>query len=216
MKKARVKICGITSKYDLITVVDAGTDAVGFIVDVPSSPRNITLKSAEKLMKLVPIFVDTILVTVPENLDSLKKIYKQLQPDGVQIYGKKYQDAQIIRKYLPYTKLIKAIHLQPDNVDESSFKFSSFDAVLIDSYVEGKYGGTGKVNDWKLSKIIRNKLDPTPLILAGGLTPNNVEKAIHIVNPYAVDVSSGVEASPGIKDPKKVIEFVQNAKKVSF
>jgi len=146
----------------------------------------------------------------------LKKIYKQLQPDGVQIYGKKYQDAQIIRKYLPYTKLIKAIHLQPDNVDESSFKFSSFDAVLIDSYVEGKYGGTGKVNDWKLSKIIRNKLDPTPLILAGGLTPNNVEKAIHIVNPYAVDVSSGVEASPGIKDPKKVIEFVQNAKKVSF
>lgn len=217
MKTARVKICGITSEHDLMTAVDAGADAVGFIVDVPSSPRNLTLDAAEKLVKLVPVFVDSIAVTVPESLGSLKRIYEQLKPDGIQIHGERFPEAHAIREGIPHTRLIKAIHSEPSGVAESSLKASrSFDAVLLDSYVRGKYGGTGIVHDWELSRRIRDRLNPSLVILAGGLTPDNVEEAIRIVHPYAVDVSSGAESSPGVKDPRKVFEFVKNAKKVKF
>jgi phosphoribosylanthranilate isomerase len=92
----------------------------------------------------------------------------------------------------------------------------SFDAVLLDSFVNGKYGGTGRVHDWKLSRNIRDRLNPIPLILAGGLTPFNVTEAVKIVHPYAVDVSTGVESSPGVKDSRKMFEFINNAKKVKF
>lgn len=217
MKTARVKICGITSEHDLMTAVDAGADAVGFVVDVPSSPRNLTLDVAEKLMRLVPVFVDSIAVTVPESLASLKRVYEQLKPEGIQIHGEKFPEAHVIREVIPHTRLIKAIRSEPSDVDKSSFKVSvSFDAVLLDSYVSGKYGGTGIVHDWELSRHIRDKINPTPLILVGGLTPDNVEDAIRIVHPYAVDVSSGVESSPGVKDPSKIFEFVKNAKRVRF
>lgn len=212
-----MKICGITSKHDLMTAIDAGADAVGFIVNVSSSPRNLALDVAEKLVKLVPVFVDSIAVTVPESLDSLKRIYEQLKPDGIQIHGEKFPDAHVIREGMPHTRLIKAIHSEPSDVAKSSLKASrTFDAVLLDSYVRGKYGGTGIVHDWELSRHIRDRLNPTLLILAGGLTPNNVQEAIRIVHPYAIDVSSGVESSPGVKDPRKVFEFVKNAKKVRF
>ncbi|MFB0504580.1 MAG: phosphoribosylanthranilate isomerase [Candidatus Bathyarchaeia archaeon] len=217
MKTARVKICGITSKHDLITAVDAGADAVGFVVDVPSSARNLTLDVAEKLVKLVPVFVNSIAVTVSESLGSLKRIYEQVKPDGMQIHGEKFPQAHVIREGIPHTHLIKAINPEPGDIVESSLEASrSFDAVLLDSYVRGKYGGTGIVHNWELSRHIRDRLDSTPLILAGGLTPDNVEEAIRIVHPYAVDVSSGVESCPGVKDSRKASEFVMNAKKVRF
>ena len=217
MKTARVKICGITSKHDLMTAVDAGADAVGFVVDVPSSPRNLTLDVAENLVKLVPVYVDSTAVTVPESLGSLKRIYEQLKPDGIQIHGEKLPEAHQVREAIPHTHLIKAIPSKPGDVAESSLKaWRSFDAVLLDSYVNEKYGGTGTVHNWELSRQMRDKLNPTLLILAGGLTPDNVEEAIRIVHPYAVDVSSGVESSPGVKHPRKVFEFIENAKKVKF
>ena len=89
-----------------------------------------------------------------------------------------------------------------------------FDAVLLDSFAKGRYGGTGVVHDWELSKLVKQVIHPKPLILAGGLNPENVADAVRVVQPYAVDVSSGVELQPGIKDNQKMVDFIKNAKDV--
>jgi phosphoribosylanthranilate isomerase len=107
---------------------------------------------------------------------------------------------------------VKSVHA----VDEAVKAANTFDAVLVDSFVAGRFGGTGKVHDWELSKRVRQKVHPKPLILAGGLNPENVQDAVRVVKPYAVDVSSGVESQPGIKDSKKVFEFIKNAKEVEI
>jgi len=208
VNKIRVKICGITREEDLAIVLDAGADAVGFVVGVPSSPRNILLEKAEKLIRLVPVFVKSVLVTVPASLDALLKTCEKLRPDVLQIHGENITDGFCLREELSNTPLIKAVNSFELSLEASK----SFDAVLFDSFVDGKYGGTGRVHDWKLSKCVKQVIHPKPLILAGGLKPENIRDAIRIVQPYAVDVSSGVEVEPGIKDREKVIEFIKNAK----
>jgi len=213
MRNVKVKICGITREEDLATAVAAGADAVGFVVNVSSSPRNLTLTEAENLMKQVPIFVDSVAVTVTNDVDLLAKICERLKPDALQIHGENLSEASVIREKIHDTRLIKAIQVKKDEVTEVAVEASnSFDAVLLDSFVHGKHGGTGVVHDWELSKRVKQIIQPKPLILAGGLTPENVKDAIRIVQPYAVDVSSGVEARPSVKDPQKVFEFVKNAK----
>lgn len=215
MRKVKVKICGITREEDLATAVAAGADAVGFVVDVTSSPRNLTLKEAESLMKQVPIFVDSVVVTVTNDIDLLAKICEKLKPDVLQVHGENLSEASIIREKIHDARLIKAIHAKKSNVTKAAVEASnSFDAILLDSFVYGKYGGTGVVHDWELSKRVKQIIQPKPLILAGGLKPENVKDAIRIVQPYAVDVSSGVEIRPSVKDPKKVFEFIKNAKEV--
>jgi phosphoribosylanthranilate isomerase len=99
----------------------------------------------------------------------------------------------------------------PESASDAS---KGFDAVLLDSFAKGMSGGTGLVHDWNLSERVKWAINPLPLILAGGLTPENVQKAIHSVKPYAVDVSTGVESHPGIKDPAKVLAFIRNVKEV--
>lgn len=217
MRKVKVKICGITREEDLAVAVTAGADAVGFIVGVNSSPRNLTLEKAEKLIKKVPIFVDSVVVTVTNNINSLTKIYEKLKPDILQIHGENLSKASIIREKIPDTPLIKALYMKTGNVIKDAIEASnSFDAILLDSFVPGKYGGTGMVHDLEMSKQVKQIIEPKPLILAGGLTPENVKDAIQIVQPYAVDVSTGVELRPGVKDPKKVFEFIKNAKEVDL
>ena len=98
MRKVRVKICGITREQDLAVAVAAGADAVGFIVGVPSSPRNLTLERAERLLKQVPVFVDSVVVTVPNSINSLVKIYGRLRPTTIQIHGEKPFETSVIRK----------------------------------------------------------------------------------------------------------------------
>jgi phosphoribosylanthranilate isomerase len=217
MRKVKVKICGITREEDLAVAVAAGADAVGFIVGVTSSPRNLTLKKAEKLIKKVPIFVDSVVVTVTNNINSLTKIYEKLRPDVLQIHGENLSEASIIREKIHDTPLIKALYMKTGNVIKDAKEASnSFDAILLDSFVSGKYGGTGVVHDLEMSKQVKQTIEPKPLILAGGLKPENVKDAIHIVQPYAVDVSTGVESRPGIKDSHKVFEFIKNAKEVDL
>lgn len=215
MRKVRVKICGITREEDLAIAVAAGADAVGFIVGVTSSPRNLTLKEAEKLIKQVPIFVDSVVVTVKNGINLLSKIYGKLRPDALQIHGENLSEASIIREKIHDARLIKAVYMKTSNVIKAAMEASSsFDAVLLDSFVYGKHGGTGIVHDWDLSKRVKQVIHPKPLILAGGLNPENVKDAIRAVQPYAVDVSTGVESRPRIKDSEKVLAFIQNAKEV--
>ncbi len=215
MRKVRVKICGITREEDIAVAVASGADAVGFVVGVPSSPRNISLKKAENLIKLVPIFVKSVLVRVPTSIDELLKTFEKLNPDSIQIHGENLPDSSALREKLPKTPLIRAIAANPINALEVASEASkSSDAILVDSSARGKHGGTGIIHDWNLSKLVKQAIQPKPLILAGGLNPENVKDAILKVKPYAVDVSTGVESRPGIKDPEKVLAFIENAKEV--
>ncbi|UCE15405.1 MAG: phosphoribosylanthranilate isomerase [Candidatus Bathyarchaeota archaeon] len=212
--RVKVKICGITSNEDLAMAVEAGADAVGFVVNVPSSSRSLTPEKAEKIMKHTPVFVKNVVVAVPKNLDELIEIYEKLKPDILQIHGHNLLDSDI-REKLTNTRLIRAIQAKSDSAVKDTVKtVNVFDAVLVDSYVSGRFGGTGMVHDWELSKRVKKMIHPKPLILAGGLNPENVGDAVRAVQPYAVDVSTGVELQPGIKDSDKIFAFIKNAKEV--
>ncbi|MBS7657355.1 phosphoribosylanthranilate isomerase [Candidatus Bathyarchaeota archaeon] len=213
MSRVRVKVCGITSFKDLNMVVESGADAVGFVVGVPQSPRNLSFDEAKRLIKATPVFVESVAVTVFTNLRSLKRIYEKLNPDIVQVHGLRFDEK--IREALPNTRLIGAVQAESESAFSAALKMSKkFDAVLVDSHVHGAYGGTGKTHDWNLSRQIRDIIQPKPLILAGGLSPGNVEEAIRVVKPYAVDVSSGIESRSGAKDRRRVLEFIKRAKEV--
>jgi phosphoribosylanthranilate isomerase len=216
MRRVRVKICGITSLDDLHVAVRAGADAVGFVIDVPQSPRNLTLKEAGELIRSTPVFVDTVAVTIKKSTSRLENICEVLNPDIVQVHGSNliYRE---IRETIPERRLICAVQVESDLRTEVVLEeMKMFDAILVDSYVPGKYGGTGTTHDWELSGRLRKSIHPKPLILAGGLTPENVEEAIRMVKPYAVDVSSGVESRPGFKDKNKVLKFFKSTKKVEI
>jgi phosphoribosylanthranilate isomerase len=214
MNAVRVKICGITRKEDLDAAAAAGADAVGFVVGVASSPRNLSLSEAERLIRQVPPFVKSVLVTVPRSIDDFET-YEKLNPDAIQIHGENLHAAASVRPRLPNTQLIGAVNANlADAFDVVSRASKLFDAVLLDSFASGQYGGTGIVHDWEFSKRVKQVIHPKPLILAGGLTPENVAEAVRTVQPYAVDVSSGVEQQPGIKSHQKMIEFIKNAKDV--
>jgi phosphoribosylanthranilate isomerase len=216
MRRVRVKICGITRKEDLDAAAAAGADAVGFVVGVASSPRNIALEKAEKLIRQVPPFVKSVLVTVPRGIDEFET-YEKLNSDAIQIHGENLHAAASIRLKIPNNLLIGAVNVNLANaLDVVSRTAKIFDAVLLDSFAHGHYGGTGIVHDWELSKRVKQAIYPKPLILAGGLNPENVAEAVRTVQPYAVDVSSGVERQLGIKDHQKIIEFIKNAKDVKI
>ena len=217
MRSVRVKICGLTREEDLAVALTAGADAVGFLVGVPASPRNLTLERAKILLSHVPIFVDSVVVTAPQNIEELAEICETLKPSAIQIHGKKRFVDSEIRERIRYTRLIKTIYVKADSLNDASLRDSkSFDAILLDSFTKDQYGGTGKVHDWTLSMQIKDAVAPVPVILAGGLKPENVKEAILTVKPYAVDVASGVEASPGVKDHGKVRAFVENAKQIKL
>ncbi len=215
MRIVKVKICGITREDDLQTAVALGADALGFIVGVPSSPRNLSLTQAETLINQVPLFVTSVLVMVPQNVDAMLQTCTHLRLGAIQLHGDNLRDPGRLRTTLPNVSLIRALTTQsvtlPEGVSDAS---KGFDAVLLDSYAKGMSGGTGLVHDWNVSKRVKRSIHPTPLILAGGLTPENVQEAINTVQPYAVDVSTGVESHPGIKDPAKVLAFIRSVKEV--
>jgi phosphoribosylanthranilate isomerase len=217
LRSVRAKICGLTREEDLAVAVAAGADAVGFLVGVPLSPRNLTLERAETLLGQVPVFVDSVVVTAPKSIEWLIEVCERLKPSAIQIHGKEQLDSSKIRERIKHSRLIKTMYVTEDALNESVIDdLKTFDAVLLDSFIRGQYGGTGKVHDWTLSRQIKEAVDPVSVILAGGLNPENVKEAIMAVEPYAVDVASGVEANPGIKDQGKVRAFLENAKQIKL
>lgn len=217
MRSVRVKICGITREEDLAAAVAAGADAVGFLVGVPSSPRNLTLERAETLLGQVPVFVASVVVTAPQNINGLAEICERLKPTAIQIHGKKNFEASEVRERIRHTRLIKTVYVTEDALNKTAIEeLKAFDAVLLDSFSKGQYGGTGRVHDWNISRKIKEAVAPLPLILAGGLKPENVEEAVQTVQPYAVDVASGVELRPAVKDHEKIRAFVENAKEIKL
>jgi len=204
----RVKICGITRESDLEAAVKYGADALGFIVGFTKSPRNLSTDLAKQLMSRVPLFVAKVLVTRFGGVETLKKLYSELRPNAIQLY--ECRDLSSVKKELSNVSLILPIN--PERT-KSIDNFNGVDALLLDSGNDEQPGGTGKTHDWNLSRSVRDNVS-VPVILSGGLTPDNVVDAITKVRPYAVDVSSGVELSPGIKDHEKISLFIRRAKSV--
>ena len=208
----RVKICGITRPDDARIALDSGADALGFVVGSPASPRNVSLAEARKLMKSIPVFTSKVAVTSAGDYKTIKRICSTLNPDAVQLHRYTADLLQGIRENHPETELILATGIQTPSIALISPLLSFGDAVLADTPSHNGLGGTGRTHDWKLSAKLRDSIQPRPLILAGGLTLSNIKAAIKAVRPYAVDVSSGVEKRPGVKDHVKVREFIRRAK----
>jgi phosphoribosylanthranilate isomerase len=204
----KIKICGITNLRDLEIVTNTGVNAFGVIVEIPSSPRSINREKAKKLIEKSPLFISSVSVIAPESLEEALEICDYIKPDAVQIHKKGFN----IREFSESTSGIRVIK------PVSAFDLRSFlseskildycDAILVDSSTSNQLGGTGKIHDWNMSRRIRETINPKPMILAGGLSPENVKEAIETVKPYAVDACTGTEGTPGIKDPHKVREFI--------
>ena len=193
-----IKICGITKIDDALQIADLGIDALGFIF-YPESKRYITPEKAQEIIKRLPPFVSTVGVFVNEN--NVTGILHKCSLDFLQFHGD--ESPEYCNKF--NKRIIKSFRITSD------FSFSrltdySVSAFLLDSYVAGQYGGTGTVFDW--DKAVEAKRYGK-IILSGGLNPENTGDALKIVKPYGVDISSGVEIEPGIKDIEKVKQIVQ-------
>ncbi|WP_049969784.1 phosphoribosylanthranilate isomerase [Haladaptatus cibarius] len=201
----RAKICGLTAEDDLHAAISAGADAIGLLVDVPvDSPREIGPLRAAELAREVPPFVTTVLVTMPETPEQTVEIAEIVEPDAVQVHGMGVGDLAYLSSSID-GNVIRAI----DATTESPERYDTVaDALLLDA---GKAGGTGETHDWERARELVNSLD-SPVILAGGLSPDNVGDAVEAVEPFAVDVASGVESGGGQKDHSAVESFIRNAK----
>ncbi|MFO0794094.1 MAG: phosphoribosylanthranilate isomerase [Candidatus Brocadiaceae bacterium] len=199
----RVKICGITNQEDAQVGVDAGADALGFVF--AKSPRQVTKEQAWNIIQRLPPFVSPVGVFVDEQVDAIKEICGFSGIHTVQLHGN--EPPEYINK-LHNCKVIKAFRIRGEEDIRQLAQYKPH-AFLLDSYVKGVMGGTGMTFNWELARQAQKY---GPIILSGGLTPENVREAIRVVNPYAVDVSSGVEISPGKKDKELVRSFIMNAK----
>jgi len=193
----RVKICGITSVKDALAAVEAGADALGFVF--APSLRQVTPEQARAICRAVPPFVARVGVVMDQELEALD----ECGLDAIQFHGRE-APPQVAGCRL---KRIKAFRIRgASDLEALPAYMDAADAFLLDAYVEGTPGGTGRAFPWELAGEAARC--GRPVILAGGLTPENVGEAIRQARPYAVDVSSGVEAAPGRKDPAKMRAFV--------
>ena len=202
----RVKICGITNEKDLQTAVAAGADAVGLIAGVSAeTPRDVAPERAAELARVAPPFVTTVLVTMPESPAAAVELAERVQPDAVQVHGK-FTPADLSA----LSSGVAASVLRAVAPDDAAAHDDAADALIVDSLDESGAGGTGETHDWARTRDLVGSLS-SPVVLAGGLTPENVADAVERVDPFAVDVASGVEAEPGRKDPAAVEAFVREA-----
>jgi phosphoribosylanthranilate isomerase len=202
--RTRVKICGITLCEDAQLAVDAGVDAIG-LVFYEKSPRYVTNKQAAEISHLVPAFVSRVALFKDAEQQMIESVLEQVEIDLIQFHGS--ETAAYCEQFnWPYIKAIgmKGTEHDADFLIASAEKYHSAKALLLDGHAPGEAGGTGETFDWSsISRVEK------PLVLAGGLNADNVRQAIKIVQPYAVDVSSGVESAPGIKDKEKVAAFME-------
>ncbi|RUM88595.1 MAG: phosphoribosylanthranilate isomerase [Thermodesulfatator sp.] len=196
--KTRVKICGITRLEDARLAVSLGAQALGFIF-YRRSPRYISPEAAREIVKQLPPLITTVGVFVNESPEVIREMVERVGLDLVQLHGDEPPD--LARTFFP--RVIKALRLASEE-DLSSIDLyrGCVRAVLVEPRVKGLYGGTGQTLSWELAYKATQK--GLPVILAGGLAPENVSEAVRRVRPYAVDVNSGVERAPGKKDPERM------------
>ena len=204
--RTRVKICGITCIDDALSAASAGADAIGLVFYAPS-PRAVAAETARQILQEIPAFVTTVGLFVDTDTDEVNRILEQVELDCLQFHGN--EPAEYCRQFgKPY---IKAVRVQKDtDIDAIAASYSDARGLLLDTYIEHIAGGTGQSFDWQLVPEHCSK----PIILAGGLTVDNVAEAITQTHPYAVDVSGGVEAQKGIKDHEKMSAFIKEVNRV--
>jgi len=208
----RVKICGITSVEDALNACDAGVDAIG-LVFYDKSPRNVSIKQAEEICAALPPFVSSVGLFLDPSSDFVKSVLASAPLDLLQFHG--LETPQFCNSFdRPYIKAVGMKNMQGDD-SLARFKayadqFTACKGFLVDSHGAGKAGGTGEVFDWSYVPLDYHK----PVILAGGLNPDNVAEAIQQLSIYAIDVSSGVESQPGVKDKHKMMQLMEEVKRV--
>ena len=203
----KVKICGITNIEDAVMAAEAGADALGFMFYEPS-PRHLKLFTAMEIIRELPPFVSRVGVFVNPSADVVRRAVEECGIDYVQFHGEEPPD--FCAKFP--VPVIKAFRIQ-DGDSLAQLQAYRTTAWLLDSFVPGKPGGTGERFNWDLA--VKAKQLGRPIILAGGLTAENVGDAVKKVRPYGVDVSSGVDLLPGKKDSAKVRQFIEQAKACS-
>lgn len=201
MSAVRSKICGITRIEDALAAAEAGADAIG-LVFYAKSPRAVTAEQARAIVRALPPFVTTVGLFVNASRCELNEILEVVPLDLLQFHGDE-TPADCEGYHRPY---IKAVRVRPgEDLEAICKQYSGASGILLDTFVAGVPGGTGEAFDWSLVPARLSK----PVILAGGLSAANVAQAIAQVQPYAVDVSGGVEAAKGIKDAEKIEAFMQ-------
>jgi phosphoribosylanthranilate isomerase len=199
----RVKICGLTRRRDVLAAVSCGADALGFVF-AAGSRRLIDPRKARELVQPVPAFIARVGLFLDQDAEQVGRVLEQVPLSLLQFHGG--EDAAYCRQFgLPY---IKAVSMNSGlTVEQAEKEFSDAAALLLDSHETGELGGTGQAFNWE-------QIGPgsRPLILAGGLTPDNVRQAVRLVKPWAVDVSSGVEEAPGVKNANAIRRFIEQAK----
>jgi phosphoribosylanthranilate isomerase len=200
----RVKICGITSIADALHAADCGADALGLNF-YSKSPRYVTAEQAREIIGELPPFVTPVGLFVNHPAEEIRRIAEFCGLGTVQLHGDEGpEDCR-----LAPLRVIKALRVRDESSLAGLDRYPA-DAVLLDAWSAARYGGTGHTFNWQLAARAARKWC---IILAGGLTPENVADAVRTVRPFAVDVSSGVESAPGKKDPRKVAAFIRNAKR---
>ncbi|GAB3691374.1 N-(5'-phosphoribosyl)anthranilate isomerase [Salinarchaeum chitinilyticum] len=207
--RPRVKICGHTDGDDLAASVAAGADAVGVITDVDvETPREVTVRHAADLLAGVPPLATGVLVTMPKTVGDAVELIGRTSPDAIQVHGTLEPDAVADLRERVHVDVIAAIGADEEALPAYA---DAADALLVDTPAADGGGGTGRTHDWDATREATADLD-VPVILAGGLDPENVADAIETVRPFGVDVASGVESSGGVKDHDALSAFVRNAR----
>ncbi|QLH77670.1 phosphoribosylanthranilate isomerase [Halosimplex rubrum] len=214
---ARVKVCGVTRETDREAVVAAGADAVGVISDVPvDTPREVDADTAGDLLAGVPPLVTGVLVTMPTTVEAAVDLAATVEPDAVQVHGGLSPGELGALGHRLSQDLVVAVDAEADDIADYA---DAADALLVDSVDAEGGGGTGETHDWERTREVVADLD-VPVILAGGLTPENVAAAVETVRPFGVDVATGVERVDGDgsrvggeKDPETVRSFVAAARR---
>ena len=201
--RTRIKICGLTQPSDAVSAVEAGVDALGLVFFDPS-PRSISVNKASKIAKLAPCFVDVVGVFVNPSEDYVRNVLNEVNITCLQFHGD--EEKEFCEGFgIPY---IKAIRVKANVcLNESVNDYNSAVAILLDTYHSEKYGGTGTSFSWE--RLKEEASINIPIILAGGLTEKNVSNALTLSKAYGVDISTGIESSPGIKDVSKLRDFVR-------
>jgi len=204
MTGVKVKICGLTRDEDVKSALAAGADAIGFVFT--ASPRRISIDTAVRLSSYVPRGILRVGLFLDQDRSEIDRVINSVPLDVLQFHGSETeQECSVFG--LPWLKAVAMENAESAKQAESDYPGAM--GLLLDSHTTGKRGGSGKVFDWSLSRSVAK-----PIWLAGGLNATNVAQAIHIVRPFAVDVSSGVEAAPGIKDTSRIRAFIKAVREV--
>ncbi len=202
----KIKICGITNTEDALWAVNLKIDALGFIF--AESPRKVEPEIVQKIIRFLPPFISSVGVFVNEDRKKVEEIAENCGLTTLQFHGE--ESSSYCEGFKQ--KVVKAFRVKDKSVLEKAVQYKDkVDGYLLDTYSPSKYGGTGKTFEWSIAKEIKEF--GLPIILSGGLNPQNIREAISEVEPYGIDVSSGVEERPGKKNLEKLINFVRIVRK---